>query len=173
LASVPGYSTVYGAFATVPILMLWMYLGWIIVLMGAVIAAYAPSLQMRILSRPQTPGWRFELALAVLQQLRAVQGGAQRGLSLADVAVRLRTDPLQLEPVLEVLADLDWVQCLDESDETRQAPRWVLLCDVNTTALAPLLDRTLLQAGPATKAFVAAGGLQPMLLAQALGSLGT
>jgi membrane protein len=174
LASVPGYSTVYGAFATVPILMLWMYLGWIIVLMGAVIAAYAPSLQMRILSRPQTPGWRFELALAVLQQLWAVQGGAQRGLPLADVAVRLRTDPLQLEPVLEVLASLDWVQRLDESQaesrNNQQAPRYVLLCDVNTTPLAPLLDRTLLQPGPATAAFLAAGGLRPLMLAQALGS---
>ena len=56
LASIPSYSVVYGAFATVPIFLLWLYLGWVIVLLGAVIAAYAPSLQMRLVGRPDTPG---------------------------------------------------------------------------------------------------------------------
>jgi membrane protein len=44
LLRVPGYSLVFGAFATVPIFLLWTYMSWLIVLFGAVIAAYAPSL---------------------------------------------------------------------------------------------------------------------------------
>ena len=47
LLQVPTYSVVYGAFAAVPIFLIWIYLGWVIVLLGAVIAAYAPSLQRR------------------------------------------------------------------------------------------------------------------------------
>jgi membrane protein len=39
IAKVPTYSMVYGTFATVPILLVWIYVAWVIVLLGAVIAA--------------------------------------------------------------------------------------------------------------------------------------
>lgn len=39
IASVPGYRLVYGAFAAVPIFMLWLYLSWSVILMGALVTA--------------------------------------------------------------------------------------------------------------------------------------
>jgi len=164
VASVPSYSAVYGAFATAPILLLWVYLGWVSVLLGAVIAAYAPSLQMRVASIAPTPGWRFELALTVLRHLDAARRSGRHGLSLAAMAESLRADPLQLEPVVELLAELDWVSRLDEAGDARH----VLLCDPASTPLAPLLDRTLLQPGGASAAFRSAAGLERLMLADVL-----
>ena len=59
---VPTYSVLYGAFATFPILLVWIYIAWVIVLFGAVIAAYLPSLLSGVARRGGTPGWSLQLA---------------------------------------------------------------------------------------------------------------
>ena len=168
LEVVPTFSAVYGAFATLPILLLWIYLGWVIMLLGALIAAYAPSLQMRVQSRAATPGWRFELALAVLQRLHAARGGPEHGLSSTALAELLQADPLQLEPILELLAQIDWVQRLDEDTAKNKGPRHVLLCDPSSTLLAPLVQHTLLAPGSASRQALQRSGLAQMRLADAL-----
>jgi membrane protein len=166
--SVPTYSTVYGALATLPILLLWIYMVWVIVLLGAIIAAYAPSLQMRVVRRPPHAGWRFELALEVLGALRDAREGAQRGVSLAGLAASLRTDPLQLEPLVDLLVALDWVARLDEGGAATDGPRLMLLCDPSRTRLGPLLEQTLLAPGPAVAAFNRRAALGSLTLAEAL-----
>ena len=163
--AVPTFSAVYGAFATLPILLLWVYLAWVIVLLGAVIAAYAPSLQMRVAARPAVPGWRFELALAVLRLLEGARHAPQRGLSLAALGEALRADPLQLEPVVDLLAELDWVQRLDEGGSARH----VLLCDPATTPLLELMNRTLLAPSATAAGFRRSAGFEKLTLADALG----
>jgi membrane protein len=156
----PAYSTVYGAFATVPIFLLWIYLGWVIVLWGAVIAAYAPSLSMHIARPPATPGHRFTLALAVIGVLARARQGAQHGLTLAALASAIRTDPLQVEPIVESLQALDWVARLDAD----AGQRLVLLIDPATTAARTLVDAMLLEPSTAVRVFRERAGIERLML---------
>lgn len=43
LSTFPSYAMVYGAVATVPIFLLWLYLSWAVVLLGALVAATLPE----------------------------------------------------------------------------------------------------------------------------------
>jgi membrane protein len=139
LSQVPTYSAVYGAFATVPILLIWIYVAWVVVLLGAVVAAYSPSLRSGIARRGDTPGWNFQLALEILQAL-SKKGTGENLDALSD---ELRVDDLQLESPLETLMSLDWIGKLDENIQG-QGGRYVLLVNPATTLLAPLSERLLL-----------------------------
>ena len=145
-------SNIYGAFAVLPLLLLWLYILWVIVLLGAVMAAYLPSITAGIARAGEHASFALELALEILAALRDVQHDAARGLSAEDLAARLRVSNLQLEPSLELLQDLDWAAQLQErTTDAAHAPRWVLLIDPSRTPLAPLLRRTVFP--PFTPAF--------------------
>jgi membrane protein len=167
LAKVPTYSVLYGAFATAPILLIWIYTAWVIVLLGAVIAAYLPSLLSGVQRRARNHGWQFLLALETLQQLEAVRHTDAKGLTAYELAQRLGVDVLQLEPALEQLQTLDWIAALQE-----QLPdgsqRLVLLANPDTTALAPLIQTLLFEREPSTEHLWKNASLPSLNLREAL-----
>ena len=150
LSLMPTYSVVYGAFAIAPILLVWIYLAWLIVLMGAVIAAYLPSLLAGVSRRAGTRGWQFQLALESLQQLDQAAQTDAKGLTMGQLAKRLQVDALQLAPALEALGQLDWVGQLEELPSIGE-PRMVLLAKPDVTPLAPLMKLLLLDQVPSTQ----------------------
>ncbi len=150
LSSVPTYSLVYGAFATLPILLVWIYVAWVIVLMGAVIAAYLPSLLAGVARRGSAHGWQFQLAVELLQQLHRARSTTRIGLEGSELARALQVDVLQLEPVLETLMALDWIGQLTDPEDEHEA-RYLLLADPASTALEPLMAQLLLSQDPSMR----------------------
>jgi membrane protein len=159
IVQVPTYSAVYGAFATVPILLTWLYTGWVIVLMGAVLAASLPSLVAGSLRRCQAPGWGLQLALESLACLHQARCAGRAGCTLEELARQLQVDPLQLEAPLEVLQELGWAGQLSGADG-----RWVLLVEPAATGLAPLLAALCVPLQPGSEALWRASGWQQLCL---------
>jgi membrane protein len=163
LGKVPTYSLVYGAFATFPILLVWIYVVWIIVLLGAVIAAYLPSLLANHRPRATSHGWQFQLALEVLRELNVARATPRRGLSADELAGKLQAETLELEPVLETLVKLDWIGRVNEVED-EEGTRYLLLADVQATALEPLMRSLLLPASEATEKLWRSGQLSAVYL---------
>ena len=175
LGKVPTYSVVYGAFATLPILLVWIYVAWVIVLLGAVVTAYLPSLLAGVARRGTVAGWTFQLAVEVLQQLHRVRHQPLKGLRPSQLAQLLRVDGLQLAPVLEALTALDWVgQVNDAAVGEADVPesRYVLLANPGATPLAPLVQRLLLERSESLQPLWSKARLEGLLLEDVLQTSG-
>ncbi|MES2185778.1 MAG: YihY family inner membrane protein [Pseudomonadota bacterium] len=167
IGMVPTYSVLYGAFAALPFLLVWIYVVWVIVLLGAVVTAYLPSLLTGVARRAGSHGWQFQLAIEVLQQLQASRAAGVAGRTTVQLAQELQVDALQLEPVLETLAALDWTGQLREAQDGMPS-RTVLLAEPGSTLLAPLVQRLLLPRAHSVEDLWDKSGLARLTLADVL-----
>jgi membrane protein len=133
IAHFPTYKLVYGAFAAVPFFLLWIYLSWLIVIGGAVLAALLPEWRERAGQSQPVPGSDFFDALQVLKILwHAYKTGEVVSLSDLHPVVKVRVD--HLERILETLSGAGWV--------ARSGPNgWVLCHDAATITLEDIYRR--------------------------------
>jgi len=105
----PTYTLVYGAFAAMPIFLLWIYLSWLVVLIGAEVAATLSHWQGGAWRVRDEPGRRFYDALKVLRVLYEAhhQGNA---VTLRYLRRHIALGFEDLEEVLESLADIQVAQ---------------------------------------------------------------
>lgn len=134
----PTYKLVYGAFASVPIFLMWIYLSWLAILLGAVIAAslshWRDSTEEHLL-----PAAQLLDALRLLQMMaRDFQQG--RVASFAQMSRSLHVGYDALERLLVKLASINIVRRAEGSG-------WLLMRDVGNIRAGELLNLFVLDRG--------------------------
>jgi membrane protein len=103
IARFPTYAQIYGALASLPIFLLWVYVSWLITLSGAVLAASLPAMWQRGWNRGFVPGGRYGDALRILRALYQARYDLVPGLNSADVASEARVSSEHAEGLLEAM----------------------------------------------------------------------
>ncbi|HKS90081.1 MAG TPA: YihY family inner membrane protein [Stellaceae bacterium] len=127
IGAMSSYQTIYGALATIPIFLLWMYVTWNAVLLGAVVAANLPTWRVdERLAHLSSGGVRLGFSLALLAALaRAQRHGATR--RIATLAGELGIPTSVVDEHLQTLAraglcaptqDGGWVLAWDPASAT-------------------------------------------------------
>jgi len=136
MQSFPAYETIYGALSTIPIFLLWLYIAWCTVLIGAVVTATLPEWRAgKLIAHGPgelLPAPRLAVALAVLHELMYASrnGGGVRRRTLSD---RIPVGSVVIEGILEQLRDADWAD-----RTTRNA--WVVTRDLAEVTLYDLQE---------------------------------
>ncbi len=131
------YKLVYGAFASIPIFLFWIYLSWLTILSGALIAASLSRWGHRGESQLNNAG-QFYFAVRILGAMQAglVNGVVQSETSLSE---QLHLAYEETEQILDKLLRAKFVRQLSETD-------WVMIRDPEYIALHELSSLFLLDA---------------------------
>ena len=128
LVRFPTYTLIYGAFATIPIFLVWMYVSWVVVLAGAALTAMLPAYYVP--DRHKVAGSDFTDALAVLGALARAHADG-RVLTLRRLTAQLRLMPHRCEEMLERCRGRGWVARTERDG-------WLLARDPATLSLDTL-----------------------------------
>lgn len=152
IAMSPSYTLVYGTFAALPIFLLWLYLSWVVVLLGAIVAATFPDFFERTKTPLSFPGDR---ACAALSMLIALTVGQREGRTCPFNQLQelsgITND--QTEALLGEMHECGWVARTDDEN-------WILSTHPDLLSLVDVIERFALapdnwafaRGGPATVA---------------------
>ncbi|WP_323046396.1 YihY family inner membrane protein [Paraburkholderia sp.] len=123
---IPTYTAVYGAFAAVPLFLLWMYLCWFIALAGAMIASALPAIRIGQFHRPTFEGSDLFDSLELLARLSEARDAGKRGYTVPELSRMLRREMDTTIKLLQKLEEIEWIARLQEDG---MRPHFVLLAN--------------------------------------------
>ena len=128
ITSIPTYKLVYGAFASFPIFLLWIYFSWLVLVLGAEFTAALPYLRTGGVRLKRRPGEQFIEAARMLRHLYQAHR-AGRVTHTEELRVSLRLPFEECEQLLDRLVAAGWVA-------PTSADGWVLARDAAEIRLA-------------------------------------
>ncbi len=137
VAHFPSYTAVYGAMSAIPLFLLWIYLSWLIVLLGAVVVAALPMARSGVWQTREKAGEHWVLALRILGGLYSSRNNPRPGLTLEQLLVKTQASPDQLDDVLSILMRKSIVGLLAGN---RRWEKFVLICDPRVFNLSELVQ---------------------------------
>lgn len=131
VSNFPTYERLYGALATIPIFLVWIYVSWVVILLGASVAAALTTFNYRRADWRWDPRHHLVLVMRLIGHLwRAQRRG--RGMSSAGLLeLELAATDSELQALLARLDDAGLVQRDD-------AGEWFLSADLDEVTLADL-----------------------------------
>src|SRR5450830_926975 len=163
----PTYSRLYGALAALPLFLLWVYVSWMITLVGALLVAALPVVKYERWWHEAVPGGEFVDAMAILRVLRvACACGDTALVSAGQIRERTRLGFDEMDSLLERMVAEGWVGRVPVAAPPRVqwgkrvsdgADNWVILANVDKLTLAEVY-RLFVFAGMPVNAGVVADG---------------
>ncbi len=132
----PTYTAVYGAFALVPMFLVWVYLCWFITLAGATFVSALPAIRAGEFHRRRYAGSDLLDALEMLVRLDEAREAGRPGLTPMELARMVRCDIDTITRLLVELARHEWVMRL--ADDTER--RFVLIANPAQITVGRLFD---------------------------------
>ncbi len=127
----PAYKTIYGALSLLPLFLIWMYLVWCSVLLGAQMVASLPEwLARRRMFGGSKPTRRLLTALSVMYRLYL---GHKSGdpVRQSELSRQIAIEPSEFRPLLDELRDANFITAGDEATWLlAQDPRRISLFDL-------------------------------------------
>ncbi|MGK7296625.1 MAG: virulence factor BrkB family protein [Candidatus Wenzhouxiangella sp. M2_3B_020] len=131
ISNFPTYEKVYGALAAIPIFLVWIYVSWVVILLGASLAAALTTFNYRRADWTWNPRHYLLLALRIVSHLWQAQVRG-RGVSTGKL-LELETAATD-EDLEELLGRLDDVALIQRDD----GGDWFLSADLGEVTLADL-----------------------------------
>ncbi|TFV86058.1 YihY family inner membrane protein [Oxalobacteraceae bacterium OM1] len=141
----PAYTMIYGTVAALPIFLIWVYISWLITLIGAVLVAALPVVKYERWWHVPSPGSDFIDAMAVLRVLvEARSEGPNAAVDASTIRAQTRLGFDESESLLDRMLDAGWVGRIKNTEAKRgrfgkrskATDTWALLANPEQVTLA-------------------------------------